>query len=82
MTFKMVRVGKPANRLIYIDGGYEDPAGNSSGGSFAVPTGGHVFETLNGNRCVDNRKRIRVQPTDDDPLSIDLDGVDPPEPIV
>jgi hypothetical protein len=82
MTFKTIRVGKPANRLIYIDGGYEEPAGNSSADSFTVPTGGHVLETLNGDRRVDNRKQIRVRPTDDDPLSFDLDDVDPPEPIV
>ena len=59
MTFVTVRVSMPLNRLIYINGDYSQSAGNSSTDSFTVPTGGQIFETLNGNQLVDNRKRTR-----------------------
>ncbi len=80
MSFVTVRVSKPLNRLIYINGDYSQPAGNSSTGSFTVPSGGQVFETVNGNRCVDNRKKFRVRQTDIE-VTIALDPVDPPEQI-
>ena len=81
MTLVTVRVSKPLNRLIYINGGYSQDAGNSStDNGFTVPTGGQVFETLDGNRCVDNRKKFRVRPTDTE-VTIALDPVDPPEKI-
>jgi len=78
MTFVTVRVDAPPNRRIYINGDYAQPAGNSSTDSFTVPTGGQVFETLNGDRKVDNRKRFRVTGTDS-AITISLDPVDPPE---
>jgi hypothetical protein len=80
MSFVTVRVSKPLNRLIYINGDYAQPAGNSSSDSFTVPSGGQIFETVNGDRCVDNRKKFRVRPTDPEVI-IALDPVDPPEPI-
>ena len=80
MTFVTVRVEKPRNRLIYINGGYSDPAGNSSTDSFTVPTGGQIFETLTGDRCIDYRKKFRVKP-DDREVTVSLDPVDPPEAV-
>ncbi len=80
MSFVTVRVGKPGNRLIYINGDYAQAAGNSSTDSFTVPSGGQLFETVNGNNCVDNRKKFRVRETDPE-VTIDLDPVDPPEEI-
>ena len=46
MTMVTVRVTKPGNRLVYINGNHIEAAGNSSVDSFTVPTGGQVFETL------------------------------------
>lgn len=80
MTFVTVEVTKPGNRLIYINGNYVDAAGNSSVDTFTVPTGGHILETLTGDRAVDYRKRIRVKRSDDE-VSVELDRVDPPEPV-
>lgn len=80
MTFKTVRVEKPGNRLIYINGDYTEAAGNSSVDTFTVPTGAHVFETLNGDRKVDHRKKFRVKPSDGD-VTIELDRVVPPEEV-
>ena len=80
MAFVTVRVSRPLNRLIYINGDYSQAAGNSSTDSFTVPTGGQVFETVNGGDCVDNRKKFRVGVTDPE-VTVDLDPVDPPEPI-
>lgn len=78
MTFVTVRVSAPRNRLIYINGDYSQQAGNSSTDSFTVPSGGQMFETLNGNGCVDNRKKFRVRRTDTE-VTIALDPVKPPE---
>ena len=78
MTFVTVRVSMPLNRLIYINGDYSQSAGNSSTDSFTVPNGGQVFETLDGNQHVDNRKKFRVSATDSE-VTIALDPVDPPE---
>ncbi len=80
MAFVTVRVSAPLNRLIYINGGYSQAAGNSSTGSFTVPSGGQVFETLNGDGRVDNRKRFRVRRTDSE-VTVALDPVDPPEQV-
>lgn len=80
MTLKTVRVTKPGNRLIYINGNYTEAAGNSSVDSFTVPTGGQVFETLNGDRKVDFRKRFRVKPSDTD-VTVELIPVVPPRPV-
>ena len=80
MTFVTVRVTAPRNRLIYINGGYTEAAGNSLNDSFVVPTGGNVFETLTGKHCVDFRKTLDL---DGNELSVtvELDPVDPPEQI-
>jgi hypothetical protein len=80
MAFVTVWVSAPLNRLIYINGDYSQAAGNSSTDSFTVPSGGQVFETLNGDSCVDNRKRFRVRRTDTE-VNITLDLVDPPEQV-
>ena len=80
MTFVTVEVTKPGNRLIYINGNYVEAAGNSSLDTFTMPTGDHIFETLTGSRAVDYRKRIRVRRKDDQ-VSVELDAVDPPEPV-
>ena len=80
MAFVTIRVSAPTNRRIYVDGGYGQSAGNSSTDSFTVPSGGHIFETLNGSDQVDYRKKFRVRPTDTE-LTIALDPVSPPEPI-
>lgn len=80
MTFVTVRVSAPRNRLIYINGDYAQQAGNSSTDSFTVPSGGQIFETLNGQGRVDNRKRIRVRRSDSE-LTIVLDPVAPPEAV-
>ena len=80
MTFVTVHVSAPRNRRIYINGDYAQPAGNSSTDSFVVPSGGQIFETLNGNRRVDNRKKFRVRRTDFE-LTVALEPVKPPETI-
>jgi len=80
MTFVTVRVSKPLNRLIYINGDYSQPAGNSSTDSFTVPSGGQVFETLNGDGRVDDRKRFRVRRSDTE-VTVALDPVDPSEQV-
>ncbi len=80
MPFAKITVTKPLNRLIYINGGYEQSAGNSSTTTFRVPSGGHVFETLDGDDAVDFRKAFRVR-RNERKKSIELDRVDPPEPI-
>lgn len=79
MPFVTVRVSAPANRIIYINGNYQQPAGNTSTDSFVVPPGRTLFETLNGDRSVDFRKKFRVG-RDDDEVTVALDPVDPPEP--
>ena len=82
MAFVTVRVSRPLNRLIYINGDYSQAAGNSSTDSFTVPTGGQVFERVNGNDRVDNRKKFRVSITDiDTEVTVALDPVDPPEKV-
>jgi len=80
MAFVTVRVSAPLNRLIYINGDYSQAAGNSSTDSFTVPTGGQIFETVNGDGCVDNRKKFRVSVTDPE-VTVALDPVDPPEKV-
>ena len=80
MTFVTVWVSAPQNRLIYINGDYAEAAGNSSTDSFTVPTGGQIFETLNGDNCVDYRKEFRVRRNDTE-VTVSLDPVDPPEPV-
>lgn len=80
MPFVTVRVSAPLNRLIYINGDYAQAAGNSSNSSFTVPSGGQIFETLNGERSVDNRKEFRVRRTDTE-VTVSLDPVFPPEPV-
>ena len=45
MAFASLRVLKPANRLIYLNGDYQTPAGNSSAGSITVSSGGNIAET-------------------------------------
>lgn len=77
MPLCKVTVTKPLNRLIYINGNYLEPRGNSATDTFTVPTGGHTFDTLNGAGKVDFRKRFRVTPRDKK-LDIELDPVDPP----
>ena len=81
MASVSVRVTKPANRRIYINGDYTDSAGNSSTDSFTVPTGGQFFETLTRDRRVDFRKRVRVRARDAPGMTVELDRVDPPEAI-
>ncbi len=80
MTFVTVRVSAPLNRRIYINGDYSQPAGNSSTDSFTVPSGGQVFETLNGDGRVDSRKKFRVRRTDTE-VTITLEPVEPPEQV-
>lgn len=75
-----VRVSAPARRLIYINGSYAEAAGNSSDDTFSLPPGGQVFETLNGDRRVDFRKKFRIR-ADDTEKTVALDRVDPPEAI-
>ena len=80
MTLVTVRVTKPGNRLIYINGNYTEAAGNSSADSFTVPPGGQIFETLTGDQQVDFRKEFRVKRTDTE-VTVELDRIDPPEPV-
>ena len=80
MPFAQVKVTKPLNRLIYINGNYLNPAGNSSTDTFTRPVGGHTFETLNGDGRVDHRKKIKIMPRDKT-REIELDPVDPPEKV-
>ena len=80
MAFASLHVAKPANRIIYLNGDYENPAGNSSNTSFTVPSGGNIAETLNGDGKVDFRKKFRVRPRDTD-VTIELDPVNPPEKV-
>jgi hypothetical protein len=79
MAFASLHITKPANRIIYINGDYENPAGNSND-SITVPSGGCIAETLNGDRRVDWRKKFRVGPRDSE-ITIALDPVDPPEKV-
>jgi hypothetical protein len=80
MTMVTVRVTKPGNRLVYINGNYVEAAGNSSVDSFTVPTGGRVFETLTRDRRVDFRKQFRVKRSDTE-VTVQLDSVVPPRPV-
>lgn len=80
MAFVTVRVAKPSNRLIYINGNYTEAAGNSSGDAFTVQTGGQMFETLTGEQKVDFRKKFRVKRSDPQ-VTVVLDPVVPPEPV-
>ncbi|HEY1386443.1 MAG TPA: hypothetical protein VGF43_22660 [Dongiaceae bacterium] len=80
MAFASLHITKPANRIIYINGDYENPAGNSSTDSITVPSGGCIAETLNGDRKVDWRKKFRVGPRDSE-ITIALDPVDPPQKV-
>lgn len=80
MPFVTVRVSTPRNRLIYVNGAYEESAGNSSTDTFELVAGGYRFETLTGDSRVDYRKKFRVAATDEE-KTIDLDPVDPPEAI-
>lgn len=79
MPFVTVRVTKPKNRLIFINGDYSAPAGNSND-SFTVPTGGQLFETLTAARQVDYRKSFLVR-VKDAAVTVELERVDPPEEI-
>lgn len=78
MTFASLFVTKPVNRLIYINGNYQDAAGNSSSGSITVSSGGNIAETLNGDGRIDFRKEFVVGPRDKE-VTIELDPVNPPE---
>lgn len=80
MPFVSVRVSAPPDRDIYIDGTYIRPAGRSPDDTFSVPDGRHIFETLDANDCVDNRKKFDA-PSSTAIVVIELDSVDPPEPI-
>ena len=80
MAFASLSVSKPANRLIYLNGDHENPAGNSSTDSFTVSSGGNTAETLNGDGKVDFRKKFRVGPRDKS-VTIELDPVTPPEEV-
>lgn len=80
MAFASLTVTNPGNRLIYLNGNYDDPAGNSSRDKFVVPAGGNIAETLNSSRAVDFRHRFRVGPADTS-ITIALDPVVPPEQI-
>jgi hypothetical protein len=80
MALVTVRVSAPLNRLIYINGDYAQAAGNSSTDSFTVPSGGQIFETLDSDGCVDNRKKFRVRQSDTE-VTVALDPVDPPEQV-
>jgi hypothetical protein len=80
MAFASLTVTKPKNRLIYLNGDYENAAGNSSTDTFTVTSGGNIAETLNGDGKVDFRKRFRVRPKDTS-VTIGLDPVDPPEQV-
>ena len=80
MAFASLTVSAPKNRLIYLNGNYDDPAGNSSKDTFAVPNGGNIAETMNSSRQVDFRHQFRVGPTDTS-VTIALDAVVPPQQI-
>lgn len=79
MAFASLTVTFPRNRIVYLNGNYNDPAGNSSTDTFTVPSGGNIAETLNANREVDFRKKFRVKATET-AVSVALDPVNPPEP--
>jgi len=80
MSFASLRVTKPKNRLIYINGNYTEPAGNSSSNSITVASGGNIAETLTKEDKVDYRKQFEVRPGDT-VVIIELDPVNPPEAI-
>ena len=79
-SFASVQVTKPGNRLIYLNGDYQAPAGNSSTDTFTVPSGGNIAETLNGDGKIDYRKKFRVRPRETK-ITIELDPVVPPETV-
>ena len=64
MAFGLVTVLGPADRDVYINGNYADPAGKT-GGEFSVEYGPNVFETLDGDENVDLRAEATVN--DDHP---------------
>jgi len=80
MSFASLRVTKPENRLIYINGNYAEPAGHSSIDSITVASGGNIAETLNQDGKVDYRKQFEVKPGAT-VIVIQLDPVNPPETI-
>ena len=79
-SFASVQVTKPGNRLIYLNGDYQAPAGNSSTDTFTVPSGGNIAETLNGDGKIDYRKKFHVRPRETK-IAIELDPVVPPETV-
>lgn len=79
MAYVSVRVTAPPNRDIYIDGTYLRPAGRSPDDTFAVSVGRHIFETLDTELRVDNRRKFDV-PQSTEVVTITLEAVNPPEP--
>lgn len=77
MVFITVR--SPKNRLLYVDGVYDENAGKSPM-QLALPAGVHLFETLNGKRQVDYRCETEDLPNGTK-KTIDLVAVKPPEPV-
>ncbi|BBL72517.1 hypothetical protein [Methylogaea oryzae] len=78
--FASLRILRPEDRLIYLNGDYQNPAGNSSTDTFTVAAGGHTAETLDSQGKVDFRKKFRVTARQTS-VAIELDPVVPPESV-
>ncbi len=69
----------PKNRLIYVDGVYDQNAGKTPL-QLTLPPGVHLFETVNGKRQVDYRWETEDLPSGS-LREITLVAVKPPEPV-
>ena len=80
MPWGSVTLTGPADRDVYVNGNYEDVAGQTNE-DFVVEYGINTFETLDGQFRVDLRAEAEVN--DESPhVTVALGAVDPPEPTV
>jgi len=73
MPLGSVKITKPLRRLIYINGNYDESAGQSPG-PFAVEYGLNLFETRNGTGRVDWRGTTTITSKTSN-VSLDLEQV-------
>ena len=80
MPWGSVTLTGPTDRDVYVNGNYEDVAGQTNE-AFAVEYGLNTFETLDSEFRIDFRAETEVN--DETPhVEAALQAVDPPEPTV
>jgi hypothetical protein len=80
MPWGSVRLAGPVGRDVYINGNYEDIAGETND-YFAVEYGLNTFETLDDRFRIDLRARVEVN-DEHSRAKTELEPVVPPEPTV